>query len=68
MRRLFMVFLMLSASPVLAHDEDHCLEHHWMQPEYQTEIRYQLVLMAAVIAAISLYKLTMWLKKVRKCG
>jgi hypothetical protein len=44
----------LLCNPVIGH-EDECLDHHWLQPEYGAEIRYQLVWMAGLIFAAALW-------------
>ncbi|MEN6520597.1 MAG: hypothetical protein ABFD46_05535 [Armatimonadota bacterium] len=67
MRRMLVVLLAILSSPAMAHEE-HCLEHHWMKPEYLSEIQMQLVFIAGVMSIYIAYQLVLWFKRTRRCG
>lgn len=67
MQRMFTVLLAVLSSPAIAHG-DPSLEHHWMEPEYLSEIRLQLALIAGAMSAYAAYRLILWLKRTRRCG
>lgn len=67
MRRVFAVLFCIIMPPVSAHS-DECLEHHWVQPEYASELRLQLMLMAGIMAVMLAYNIIRLFWRRDRCG
>lgn len=67
MRRVFTVLFCLIMPPISAHS-DECLEHHWAKAEYMSELRFQLMLMAGIMAVMLAYKAIRLFRGTGRCG
>ncbi|MBI2844901.1 MAG: hypothetical protein HYX78_16025 [Armatimonadetes bacterium] len=67
MRWLVSAWLALKVTPVWG-DAEECLHHHWLDPQYASELHFQLVAMLAVVGALAAVAITLRLRRSRRCG
>lgn len=69
MRRMLWIWFVTASSAAWAHEEhDECLHHHWLAPEYRTEIRYQLVGIGVIALVFGVLALISHIRRSRRCA
>lgn len=74
MRYIGWFMLSLIASPALAEHGEHgghtceCSMHHWMNPVYTSELRFQMAVIISFMAALGVWKICKGLRSTRRCG